>query len=67
MADPLTPYYARWAANCRESARWLRSGEEYEEWHARRGLTADPPNVREEKALKYEADAALYESKLASG
>lgn len=58
----LAVYYPKWRANCLESARWLRSGEEYEEWHRKRGLLhlMSTPEEREIEALDYEKRAARY-------
>lgn len=57
----LAPMYPTWKANCLESARWLRSGAEYEDWHSSRGMTPAPLDDREKRALDYEMRAARYD------
>lgn len=64
MSDPLKKYYPTWIRNCEESVRWLRSGAEYEEWHASRNLVPLTPEEREEKAIVYLRQAEIYKSKL---
>lgn len=62
--DPLAHLYPVWEANCRESARWLRSGTEIEAWYARRGLAPPSPEKREMMAQRYEQDAREYATKI---
>lgn len=65
--DPLFCYYQEWHDDCLESARWLRSGQEYEEWMKERNFTAIPPERREGLAQEYEARAALYKKYMGEG
>lgn len=57
----LAVYYPRWKANCLESARWLRSGKEYEDFCSRFKTVMRTPEERELKAQEYEARAARYD------
>lgn len=60
MTNVLKPYYPIWHANCLESARWLRSGQEYEDWHRARSITPKSIEERERLAQEYEARAVRY-------
>ncbi len=50
----------QWYKNCIESARWLRSGAEYETTLAQLGNPPLPPEEREKLAQAYEAKAKTY-------
>lgn len=65
--DPLFKYYQKWLEDCLESARWLRSGQEYEDWMTQRGFRMNAPEKREEKAKEYEALAERYKKRLEEG
>jgi hypothetical protein len=59
-------YLKRWIDNCTESARWLRSGSEYEQFFVDRNKEALlTPEQREEKAKEYEQSAEKYREELA--
>lgn len=62
MSSVLAIYYPRWISNCLESARWLRSGPEYDAWWDERvakgwGDKRLPMAEREAAALAYLAEA----------
>lgn len=65
--DSLIGLYPQWIANCRESARWLRSGKEYEDFMRTRAPTATMLSLqeREKEALRFEAEAEKYAAWLA--
>ena len=60
MTNSLTTYWPLWIRNCEESARWLRSGEEYEQWHIERNIIPLSIGEREARALQYDKKAKEY-------
>ena len=68
MNDVLKRLYPVWEQNCRESARWLLSGEEYEQWFISQGQEMDmlPHEKRKEAAAEYLRRAEKYKT-LGSG
>lgn len=61
----LKEYYPQLARNAEESAHWLRSGAEYEDFFIGRGIKPLTSEQREKLALKYDAMAAFYSAKAA--
>lgn len=64
MSDPLKKYYPLWLRNCEESARWLCSGAEYEEWHMSRNLVPLTHEERRERAQHYLKQAEIYRNEI---
>lgn len=58
--DPLKEFYPIWHKDALESARWLRSDEEYAVWCAEKGIAPLPRETREARAKEAEARAARY-------
>ena len=58
--DPLAPFYPKWRDDALESARWILSGREYEEWCAERGMHPLPQETRESRAREYRERAEKY-------
>lgn len=56
----LKEYYPIWHRNCVESARWLRSGKEYEDCLKHMNIPPLSPEDREILAKKYDKKAADY-------
>lgn len=68
LSDPMKRYYPIWIKNYLESARWLRSGKEYEDWYNERNLSHMilSPENRELEAIRFEKLAERIKRKLDS-
>lgn len=62
--DVLVNSYPTWRDSCIESARFLRSGKEYEAHCLKYGVSQLPPEEREIRAKNYEIRAAWYQEKI---